>query len=211
MQIRRYIRLAALWVGVSLFAGCAHNITIAPDAASLTPAKKPDQINATVGLVITNAMRTQEVVTPGGGGDKVAYKPYHDLEFPVYLALSQTFRDVVKLDETPSEAAARARGLTYVITPEITTTSSSPSIVTWPPTDFGVTLTCTVSDPSGKVIAKPRVTGSGHAEFDEFKHNLGLSADRATIEAVKKLPDAIEQALGTSTAQNGTRAQPAVH
>jgi hypothetical protein len=211
MYIRRYIRLAALCVGISLFAGCAHNITIAPDAASLTPAKKPDQINATVGLVVTNAMRTQETVTPGGGGDKVAYKPYHDLEFPVYLALSQTFKDVVKLDEAPSEAAARAKGLTYVITPEIATTSSSPSLLTWPPTDFSVTLTCTVSDPSGKAIAKPQVTGSGHAEFDEFKHNFGLSADRATIEAIKKLPDAIGQALGTSTAQNGMGAPQAAH
>ncbi|WP_185218985.1 hypothetical protein [Paraburkholderia dinghuensis] len=211
MNIRRYIRVATLCIGISLFAGCAHNITIAPDAASLTPAKKPDQISATVGLVVTNAMRTQEIVTPGGGGDKVAYKPYRDLEFPVYLALSQTFKDVVKLDEAPTEAAARAKGLTYVITPEITTTSSSPSIVTWPPTDFRVTLTCTVADPSGKVIAKPQVTGSGHAEFNEFKHNFGLSADRATIEAVRKLPDAIGQALGTSTAQSGIGAQQATH
>ncbi|WP_193611026.1 energy transducer TonB [Paraburkholderia caledonica] len=209
MDIRRYARLAALYVGISLVAGCAHNITIAPDAASLTPAKKPNQINATVGLVVTNAMRTQETLTPGGGGDKVAYKPYHDLEFPVYLALSQTFKDVVKFDEAPNEASARAKGLTYLITPEIATTSSSPSMLTWPPTDFTVTLTCTVSDPSGKVIAKPRVTGSGHAGFDEFKHNLGLSAERATIEAIRKLPDAIEQALGTSTAQNGMGAQQA--
>lgn len=209
MHIRRYIRLAALCVGISFFAGCAHNITIAPDAASLTPLKKPNQINATVGLVVTNAMRTQETVTPGGGGDKVAYKPYHDLEFPVYLALSQTFKDVVKLDEAPNQDAARAKGLTYVITPEIATTSSSPSMFTWPPTDFRVTLTCTVSDPSGKVVAKPQVTGGGHAEFDEFKHNFGLAPDRATIEAVKKLPDAIELALGTSTAENGMGAQAA--
>lgn len=211
MHIRRYIRLATLCFGISLFAGCAHNITIAPDVASLTPEKKPNQINATVGLVVTDAMRKHETVTPGGGGDKVAYKPYQDLEFPVYLALSQTFRNVVKLHDAPNEAAARAQGLTYVITPEIATTSSSPSMLTWPPTDFSVTLSCTVSDPSGKVIAKPQVTGRGHAEFDEFKHNLGLSADRATIEAVKKLPDALEQALGTSTAQNGMGAQPAAH
>jgi len=203
MHIRQYIRLAALCAGISLFAGCAHNITIAPDAASLMPAKKPDQINATVGLVVTNAMRIKETVTPGGGGDKVAYKPYHDL--------SQTFKKVVKFDEAPNEAAARAKGLMYVITPEIATSSSSPSLLTWPPTDFSVTLTCTVSDPSGKIIAKPQVTGSGHAEFDEFKHNFGLSADRATIEAVKKLPDAIEQALGMSTAQNALEAQQAAH
>lgn len=206
MQIRRYIRLAALCFGISLFAGCAHNITIAPDAASLTPSKKPEQINATVGLVVTNAMRTREVVTPGGGGDKVAYKPYHDLEFPVYLALSQTFKDVVKLDATPTEAVARAKGLTYVITPDITTTSSSPSLLTWPPTDFGVTLACTLADPTGKVIAKAQVSGAGHAEFDEFKHNLGLSAERATVDAVKKLPEAIVQSIGAGAAQKVTQA-----
>jgi hypothetical protein len=72
------------------------------------------------------------------------------------------------------------------------TDSSSSSIVTWPPTDFSVTLVCTVTDPSGKVIAQPEVRGSGHAEFSKFKHNLGLSAQRATVDAVSKLPAAMQ-------------------
>jgi hypothetical protein len=71
-----------------------------------------------------------------------------------------------------------SKGISYVVTPQIVTDSSSPSIMTWPPTDFSVTLTCSVADLSGKLIAQPVVHGTGHAEFDEFKHNLGLAAQR---------------------------------
>jgi hypothetical protein len=98
---------------------------------------------------------------------------------------------VVKLDAPPDEATARSKGISYLVTPQIVTDSSSPSIVTWPPTDFSMTLTCTVTDPSGKVIAAPVVRGSGHAEYDEFKHNLGLAAQRATVDTIGKLPAAM--------------------
>jgi hypothetical protein len=47
--------------------GCAHDITISGDPATLatsTAAVKTEPINKTVGLVITDDLRTKEVVTP---------------------------------------------------------------------------------------------------------------------------------------------------
>jgi hypothetical protein len=191
MKLISTIRAFTACMAIAVLSGCAHNITISGDSSTLTTGAKPQQIDKVVGLVITDEQRMQDVTTPGGGGDKVTYKPYRDLEFPIYLELSRTFKDVVKLSAPPDEAVARSKGISYVITPQIATDSSSPSIMTWPPTDFSVTLTCSVADPSGKLIAKPVVHGSGHAEFDEFKHNLGLAAQRATVDAVSKLPAAM--------------------
>ena len=192
MSLFNYMRAAALGLTIAILSGCAHNITISGDSTELTKAAKPQQIDKVVGLVITDEQRARDVTTPGGGGDKVTYKPYRDLEFPIYLELSRTFKQVVKLNAAPDEATARSKGINYIIAPQITTDSSSPSIVTWPPTDFSVTLVCTVTDPTGKLVGEPQVQGNGHAEFDEFKHNLGLAAQRAAVDAVKKLPAAIQ-------------------
>jgi hypothetical protein len=191
MKMISTVRATAACIAIVVLSGCAHNITISGDSSALTTSVKPQQIDKIVGLVITEEQRTKDVTTPGGGGDKVTYKPYRDLEFPIYLQLSRTFKEVVKLSTAPEEATARSKGINYVVMPQIVTDSSSPSLLTWPPTDFSVTLTCTVTDPSGKFIAKFEVRGSGHAEYDEFKRNLGLAAQRATIDAVSKLPTAM--------------------
>ncbi|CAE6732292.1 hypothetical protein [Paraburkholderia domus] len=200
MKLMHLIRSIAVTGAIASLAGCAHDITISGDPAALTATTttaatsttQTAPINKTVGLVITDELRAKEVVTPGGGGDKVAYKPYRDLELPIYVELSQVFSNVVKLNVAPDQAMAQSKSLSYVVTPTISTTSSSPSILTWPPTDFSVTLVCTVTDPSGKLVTKKEVTGSGHAEFSEFKRNFGLAAQRATIDAVQKLQAAMQ-------------------
>ncbi|CAB3648653.1 hypothetical protein LMG24238_00974 [Paraburkholderia sediminicola] len=200
MKLIHFIRSIAVTGAIATLAGCAHDITISGDPASLTATSttaatstaQTQPINKTVGLVITDELRAKEVVTPGGGGDKVAYKPYRDLELPIYVELSQVFSNVVKLNTVPDEATVQSKSLAYVVTPTISTTSSSPSLLTWPPTDFSVTLVCTVTDPSGKLVTKKEVTGNGHAEFGEFKRNFGLAAQRATIDAVQKLQAAMQ-------------------
>jgi hypothetical protein len=48
-----------------------------------------------------------------------------------------------------------------------------------------------VTDPSGNLVTKKSVTGSGHAEFGEFKRNFGLAAQRATLDAVQKMQSAM--------------------
>jgi hypothetical protein len=42
-------------------------------------------------------------------------------------------------------------------------------------------------------VAKKAVTGSGHAEFSEFKRNFGLAAQRATLDAVQKMQSAMQE------------------
>ncbi|MET3244362.1 hypothetical protein ABIE53_001107 [Burkholderia sp. OAS925] len=192
MAFSNVFRAACAAGVIALLSGCAHDITISGDNAALV-SKTVAPIDKTVGLVITDEERNKEVVTPGGGGDKVAYKPYQDLELPIYLELSNVFKDVVKLNTVPDAATLRSKNLSYIVTPTITTTSSSPSLLTWPPTDFTVKLECTVTDPSGRIVAKKAVTGSGHAEFSEFKRNFGLAGQRATLDAVQKMQSAMQE------------------
>ncbi|MBN3728218.1 hypothetical protein [Burkholderia sp. Ac-20379] len=188
-------RLFIAAMTIAALSGCAHTITISTDTKALAVTPAVEQIDKSVGLIVTDEMRQRDVTTPGGGGDKVTYKPYRDLEFPIYLALTRTFKNVERLSTEPDAASARAKGLSYLIKPRIVTTSSSQSALTWPPTDFSVTLVCTISDLDGKTIGKAEVSGHGHAEYSEFKHQLGLAADRASLDAAAKLPAAIRQAI----------------
>ena len=128
----------------------------------------------------------REVVTPGGGGDKVSYKPYHDLETGIYIALSESFAKVVRIGGQ-QDAKVKAEALRYLVTPQINTTSYSPSIVTWPPTIFTVELVCKVSDAEGRPVTEVRAMGEGRAEFDEFKSDFSLAAKRASDDALAKL------------------------
>jgi hypothetical protein len=174
------IRMIAAASVVAALSGCAHQISLSTDESKV-PALSTQPLDKNVAIVITEEQSTQEVITPGGGGDKVSYRPYHDLE-------------LTKLKSAPDAATIQAQHLDYVITPTIKTTSSSPSLLTWPPTDFSVTLTCTVTDPTGQKVVTEDVTGTGHAEFSEFKRNFGLAGQIATTDAVTKLQTALENA-----------------
>ncbi|MBI0327699.1 hypothetical protein [Burkholderia plantarii] len=190
MTLTRMIAAAGL---VAALSGCAHEISLTGDTNKI-PAVPTPPLEKTIGLVITDEQLASEAVTPGGGGDKVSYHPYHDLELPIYIGLGHVFKNVTKLKSVPDAATIQAKHLDYVLTPTIKTTSSSPSIVTWPPTDFSVTLACTVTDPSGQTVLTEDVTGTGHAEFSEFKRNFGLSGQLATADAVTKLQAALAKA-----------------
>lgn len=187
------IRMIAAASVVAALSGCAHEISLTGDANKI-PALSTKALDKTVGLVITDDQLASEVITPGGGGDKVSYHPYHDLELPIYISLGHVFKNVTKLKSMPDAATIQARHLDYVIKPTIKTTSSSPSLVTWPPTDFSVTLACSVADPSGQTVVTEDVTGNGHAEFSQFKHNVSLAGQLATADAVSKLQSALASA-----------------
>lgn len=187
------IRMIAAASVVAALSGCAHEISLTGDANKIPPLSTPP-LDKTVGLVITDDQLASEVITPGGGGDKVSYHPYHDLELPIYVGLGHVFKNVTKLKSAPDAATIQAKHLDYVVTPMIKTTSSSSSFVTWPPTDFSVTLTCTVTDPSGRAVVTENVTGTGHAEFSEFKHNFSLAGQLATADAVSKLQSTMANA-----------------
>lgn len=188
-----FIRIVAVASAVAALSGCAHEISLTGDASKL-PTLSTAPLDKSVGLVITEDESSREVITPGGGGDKVSYHPYRDLELPIYVGLGHVFRNVTKLKSMPDAATIQSQHLDYVITPTIRTTSSSPSLLTWPPTDFSVTLVCTVTDPKGQTVVTEDITGTGHAEFSDFKHNFSLAGQLATADAVQKL----ETALSTS-------------
>lgn len=177
---------------VAVLGGCAHPISLGSDMGQLTGGGP--KLDRKVGLVYTDEMRAREVTTPGGGGDKVSYRPYRDMETGLYVALGETFASVSRVTGV-ADAKVRADGLNLLVQPTLTTTSYSPSLLTWPPTIFTVQLDCELLDASGKSLTRLKVQGEGRAEFDEFKGNASLSAKRAAESALKSLMAALREAV----------------
>lgn len=191
--MKRPLFALAVVVLAALVTGCAHPISLSGDVSQLV-GSNTTKSERKVGLALTDEQRKLEVTGPGGGGDKVSYLPYRDLEAGIYLALSEVFRDVRKVNGL-NDPKVQTEGLTYIVTPTISTTSFSPSLLTWPPTVFTIELTCKVSDLQNKTVAEVRVQGEGRAEFDEFKKDASLSAKRASEDALKKLTKALADAV----------------
>ena len=172
--------------------GCAHPISMTPEPTSHSVGSTT-RINKQVGYHIPEASRALEVTTAGGGGDKVRYFPYRDMEAGFYKALGEVFTGVTKVSNPKDSAAIIASGVTLLIVPEISTTSSSSSLLTWPPTQFSVMLNCTVVDAKGQNVTNIRVEGNGLAEFSDFKSNFSLAAVRASNDALQKLVKALAE------------------
>ncbi len=177
---------------VAITAGCAHPITMNPDLNGIT-GDKARMIPKSVGYHIPESAKTLEVTTAAGGGDKVRYFPYRDLEPGLYKALGEVFSNVSRIQNPKDAAEWSSRGISLLITPEIRTVSASESAFTWPPTQFTVDLTCTVSDPAGQTIEVIKVSGYGLATFDEFKANFSLAAVRASNQALSLLIKALSE------------------
>ncbi len=186
--MKLYTLAATLFAALALV-GCAHPIVITPNATKLMArdAAAPPKVKAKVAYYISETARAQEVTTAGGGGDKVTSVPYRDLDSSLYIMLGNVFDGVTRLKTLDDKEALRSANIAYIITPELTVSSSSSSAFTWPPTDFGVDLTCKVSDVLGNVIDSPKVVGAGHAEFSEFKSDFALSSKRASEDALLKM------------------------
>jgi hypothetical protein len=193
--MKRLFRSALAVVSCLVLFGCAHPISMNPDLAKVAAPAGTTPIDKKVGYYMQDSLRTLEVTTPGGGGDKIRYFPYRDIEPGLYKALSEVFASVSKVKDPKDTAALQANGISLLISPEITTNSSSESLLTWPPTQFSVNLVCTVTDPKGAPLETIRVKGEGGATFDEFKSNFSLAAVRATNDALSKLI----KALGASS------------
>lgn len=186
MSIRRIILASGLALA-ALMTGCAHPVSVTASDFSKIKASSDAKIQKSVGFYIAADDFSREVTTLGGGGDKVSYKPYKDLEPAIYKALSEVFTSVSKLDSLKAP-----ENINLVIVPKITTTSYSESILTWPPTLFTVDLTCKVTDKAGAEITEVKAQGTGRAEFSEFKSDTSLSAKRAAQEAMVNLVKALE-------------------
>ena len=169
-----------------LLGGCAHPIQLTSDINKI-PAASNGKIAKTAAYVISAEDRARQVTTAGGGGDKVSYFPYRDLEPGVYKALSQVFDDVVKLDSEKDQATIAAKHVSVIVLPQIETSSSSDSLLTWPPTQFNIYLNCKVQGAAGEPIALVKATGQGNATFSEFTGNFSLSAQRSSEAALADL------------------------
>jgi len=170
-------------LGIALIlGGCAHPIVIAPDLSTVgitqqTMSKK------SIGYYYAESVE-KEVTTSGGGGDDVRYKPYKDLETGLYKMYSSIFSDVTLLSSSSDPGKSK---VDYIAAVEISTSSSSPSLFTWPPTVFTLNLANNISDAKGTVLGNLRTSGEGRAEFSEFKSDFGLAGKRASQEALNKM------------------------
>ncbi|MFT3782149.1 MAG: hypothetical protein QM790_09040 [Nibricoccus sp.] len=177
----------------TLLFGCAHPYTIAPDATRIT-APSTKLLNANVGYVISPSDLAKEVITPGGGGDKVKYTPYKDLEPALFKVLTNTFRRAYPLTSATDKATIQAKDITFVFVPLIEADSSSDSAFTWPPTWFKLTLTCQALDREGKTVWTKQIVGEGTASFSEFKSDFPLAARRASEKVIVELQRALIEA-----------------
>lgn len=191
-MIRLFSVLAMLVVTVAI-GGCAHPISLQGDTLKLVGAGSGGKIDRKVALAISDAQRTREVTSAGGGGDQVRYFPYRDLETGLYIALSETFSSVSRVSAANDPKVAQ-EGVALIFSPEITTTSYSPSLLTWPPTVFTITIDASVRTAANVPVTQIRVQGEGRAEFDEFKSDFSLSAKRAAQDVLSKLVEAIRAA-----------------
>ena len=182
------LKFAFLLAAAAVLTGCAHPVMISPKLDQIAlPADAKPKSQAKVAYFIPAELLAKEVVTPGGGGDKVTSYPYRDLETSLYKMLSNVFDGVHKAKSADDRAALSANVVSYLITPTITVSSDSSSAFTWPPTDFTVDLQCSIVDKDGKLVESKTVSGSGKATFDEFKSDVGLSGKRAAEADVLKM------------------------
>lgn len=166
-----------------LVVGCARQINTTPSLNELT-ASDAARINKNVGYYTSPANRAKEVETPGGGGDRVKYRPYSEAEPALRQVLSNLFAKAIYISSLDDKQFLVSNDIAYVfVLPAIETDSSSDSMVTWPPTRFSVTLACQALDRSGKTVWQTKVKGQGAASFGEFKQDTSLSARRASRDA----------------------------
>jgi hypothetical protein len=187
----RIAKLVSSIAAIVALAGCAHPVVISPgiDKIERDTASKP--IPKSVAYYISDDFRNKQVITPGGGGDRVSYQPYRDIETAFYKMLTNVFGNVVTLKNPKDAEALSKNNVSYIVTPQIVTNSSSPSPFTWPPTKFNVELTCAVTDAAGNPVTTQKVSGEGNAEFSEFKRDFSLSGKRAAQDALLKMQRAL--------------------
>lgn len=187
--MKRLFCLLAM-AAVAALTGCAHPISMSPDLAQLEPTgAKP--VPRVVGLYLPAADKAAQVTTPGGGGDKISYYPYRDLEGGLYKVLGNVFEKVVVVSSPNDLENLVKNNVAWVVQPKIITQSSSDSMLTWPPTFFQVQLACTFTDTGGSKVSEVFVNGTGNATFSEFSSDFALAAKRASVDVLKKTERAI--------------------
>ena len=172
-----------------ILGGCAHPIGISPDLSKVGITQQTKS-SKSIGYYLAEPVE-KEVTTSGGGGDNVKYKPYKDLETGLYKMYASIFSNVTLLSSSSDPARSK---VDYIAAVEISTSSSSSSLFTWPPTLFTLNLANNISNAKGSVIGNLRTSGEGQAEFSEFKSDFGLAGKRASQEALNKMHELLVSA-----------------
>jgi len=187
------LRLGFTMAVLMMAAGCAHQMTMRADVAGLASPVGATRIPKNIGLYISPENRAKEVTTPGGGGDKVSYHPYADMETGLYKVFGNTFQNVDLLSTLSDINSIAKHSLTLIAIPEITTTSSSNGVFTWMASDFTVQVSCKFTDVAGREVATVLSTGTGRAEFSDLKADFSAAGERASRDALEKFQAAILQ------------------
>lgn len=180
-------KISTLFLALFFLGGCAHLIPINPPLESIRNSAPAEKSQLIVGYYISPEDKNKQVTTPGGGGDKVSYYPYKDTEGALNAVLSNLYTNVFPVPSVSDKEFASSKNISLIFVPKLSTKSSSSSALTWPPTHFEMTITCSAFDQAGNEVWKTEVTGIGNAEFKEFKSDFPLAARRATEDAFKKL------------------------
>jgi hypothetical protein len=181
------LKLCLTIIALVFFSGCAHNIKLTPDLAKLRSVESNSKIEKNVAYYISAEDKVKVVTTPGGGGDKVTYKPYADSESALNTVLSKVFSRVYSINSMENKSYINEKEISFIFVPTIITNSSSSSAFTWPPTDFTISLSCKAIDSEGETIWDKTLESKGNAEFSEFKSDFSLAARRASETVFVKL------------------------
>lgn len=172
-----------------VLAGCAHPINITPDSKAYEQNLEPSKIP--VGYFISESDREMQVKQSGGGGDKVTYYPYRELEPALQKVLFQAFIDTKKLSGPPTAQNMTASKIQYAFIPEFTTEAYSSGILTWPPTKFIVKCSIRALDTDGTTVWTGKYEGVGEATNSEWNGDFGLAGKRAAANVFKKMAEDI--------------------
>lgn len=186
MRKMKHLRLVILSTIVILASSCAHEISISPDASDSYKSNKAS-LSHNVGYYLPPNAKNKIVITPGGGGDRVQYKPYKDIEPAFIEMLNNVFHTVTTLDSKTDKNIA-VKNIDYVMSLDITTNSSSPSPFTWPPTWFSVGLDSELVNLKSNEHSNISVKGEGQSEF-EFAGDMDIPGKLASRNALLKLQD----------------------
>src|SRR5687767_10308345 len=110
--MNRFTRWSLMALALAVLTGCAHPIIITPSLASLNDAQLVP-MKKSVGYYISDADLALKVTTPGGGGDKVAYFPYKELEPALQKVLFNSFDKVERLSSLNDQATIAQKNITY--------------------------------------------------------------------------------------------------
>ncbi|WP_422973660.1 hypothetical protein [Undibacterium sp. TC9W] len=182
---------------LALLGGCAHTITIQPELRNVSLPASIEPLSRRVAFYLPDELRNVKVTTPAGGGDSASYMPYRDMELGLYKLLKNTFVSAIRLTDPPDLADLKKRDIHYLVTPTISTSSSSQNRASWAPTSFTLTLQFKLVDvSSGKVLLREVV---GEGKFDQEKEAAyspaalygSEAARRAALAAMLKMQNSL--------------------